>query len=207
MCYVVRLLIIWLGYILSVGANYVSVMALKRILRYLAKTQNLGITYTATKGESNISFRAFSDSDWAQAEGRKSVSGYVMEMAGGPIAWSSKQQAVVALSSCEAEYLSTTHAAKQILWTRSILAELGFGAEQPTILFCDNRGTVFCTHDPLNHSAMKHIDLRIHFIRDCVTKKLIMVIHIPGTDNFADLLTKPLGPQVHMKWLNYIGMK
>lgn len=101
-------------------------MALKHILRYLAKTKNLGIIYTADKGSTSINFRAFSDSDWAQAEGRKSVSGYVIEMANGPIAWSSKQQAVVALSSCEAEYLSTTHAAKQILWTRSILSELGY---------------------------------------------------------------------------------
>lgn len=182
-------------------------MALKRILRYLAKTKGLGVVYSADKGSTSINFRAFSDSDWAQAEGRKSVSGYVIEMANGPIAWSSKQQAVVALSSCEAEYLSTTHAAKQILWTRSILSELGYRILSETVLYCDNQGTVHCTHDPMNHSAMKHIDIRIHFIRDCVTKKLILVLYIPGNENLSDILTKPLGPQIHSKWVFGLGMR
>jgi hypothetical protein len=58
-------------------------------------------------------------------EDRKSVSGYAIEVLGNLVAWSSKQQAVVALSSCEAEYLSSTHAAKQIIWTRGLLGELG----------------------------------------------------------------------------------
>jgi hypothetical protein len=182
--------------------------AARRVVKYLAKMRTTGVTYHGQlqTSNSNVEFRVFSDSDWAQSEGRKSVSGYMVEMANGPIAWSSKQQSVVALSSCEAEYLATTHAAKQTLWTRSILDELGFTQTNPTILYCDNRGTVYCTHDPQHHSAMKHIDIRIHFIRDCVNKNLINVHHISGTDNVADLLTKALGPQNHIKWLIRIGM-
>jgi hypothetical protein len=115
-------------------------------------------------------------------------------------------QAVVALSSCEAEYLATTHAAKQVLWTHSILTEVGFTQQEATLMYCDNRGTVYCAHDPQHHSAMKHIDVRIHFIRDCVNKGLIDVHHIPGIDNYADLLTKILGSNIHLKWLERIGM-
>jgi hypothetical protein len=181
--------------------------ALKRIIKYLAKTRTLGIAYSAPVIDASLNFRVFSDSDWAQGEGRKSISGYVVEMANGPIAWSSKQQAVVALSSCEAEYLATTHAAKQALWTRSILTELDFAPTRATPLLCDNRGTVHCAHDPQHHSAMKHIDLRIHFIRDCVNKKLIDVNHIPGIDNYADVCTKPLGPLIQGKWTHRLGMR
>lgn len=194
-------------YMSDYGVGHYNVA--KRVCRYLTKTKDLGITFRGQirdDGICNPTFRAFSDSDWAGAEGRKSVSGYFMELANGPIAWSSKQQAVVALSSCEAEYLATTHAAKQLIWTRSILFELGFPQNDATILYCDNRGTICCTHDPQQHSAMKHIDIRIHFIRDCVSRGYIDVHHIPGIDNYADLCTKALGPNIHLKWLERVGM-
>jgi hypothetical protein len=48
---------------------------------------------------------------------------------------------------------------------------------------------------------MKHIDIRAHFIRDCVNRHLIKVQHIPGVDNPTDLLTKPLAKIIHQKWL------
>jgi hypothetical protein len=54
-------------------------------------------------------------------------------------------------------------------------------------LYCDNQGTVVCTHDLQAHSHMKHIDIRAHFICNSVNKRLIDVHHIPGTENPADL--------------------
>jgi hypothetical protein len=57
-----------------------------------------------------------------------------------------------------------------------------------------------------HHSRMKHINIRFHFIRDCVQKKLIDVIHIPGTENVADLLTKPLARIMHENWLVRLRM-
>jgi hypothetical protein len=151
-------------------------------------------------------FRAFADSDWAMSEGRRSVSRYIIECTSAPIAWSSKQQGIVALSSCEAEYLACTHCARQIVWTRSLFREMGFNQANPTTLFCDNKGTVLCTHDPHSHSQMKHIDIRAHYIRDCVNKRSIDVHHIPGVDNPADLLTKPLAKVIHSKWLTRLRL-
>src|SRR5258708_2222703 len=89
---------------------------------------------------------------------------------GGIIAWSSKQQVVVALSSCEAEYIACSHCAWQILWQQSLFKELGFHQTNATPLYCDNQGTVACTHDPQSHSCMKHIDIRAYFIRDAVNR-------------------------------------
>jgi len=174
--------------------------AAKHLLRYLQGTRSLGIIY-GHKDEAFPLFKGFTDSDWAQGELRKSVCGYVIEMGRGGISWSSKQQSIVALSSCEAEYVASMHAAKQILWLRSLAEELGFSQEAPTVLSCDNLGTIACTHDPHHHSRMKHINIRYHFVRDCALKFLIEIKHIPRTENVADLLTKPLPRVVHQKWI------
>ena len=129
-----------------------------------------------------------------------------MLMGGGPVSWSSKQQSVVALSSCEAEYIAATHAAKHIVWLRSLLQELGFPQQHASILFCDNQGTVACTHDPHQHSRMKHIDIRMHFIRHCVNSSVIDVHHIPGTENTADIFTKPLHRTMHRQWVTMLRL-
>ena len=179
--------------------------AAKHLLRYLQGTRSRGIVYGNLALTMPI-FRSYADSDWAMSDGRKSISGYVIDCGGGPLSWSSKQQGIVALSSCEAEYISCTHCARQIIWLRALFNELGFPQQNPSILYCDNQGTVACTHDPHSHSRMKHIDLRQHFIRDCVNSRTIDVHHIPGIQNPADLLTKPLDKFTHQKWLAMIRL-
>jgi hypothetical protein len=177
--------------------------AVNHVLRYLAGTPDYGIVFGGQQAVSE--FRIFSDSDWGMGDDRKSISGFVVDL-NGPISWSSKQQAVVALSSCEAEYLASTHAAKQTLWTRNLLEELGFPQLSPSILFCDNQGTIACAHDPTQHSKMKHINIREHFIRCCVNDRIIDIHHIPGIDNIADLLTKPLDKVIHSKWVKMLRL-
>jgi len=179
--------------------------AANHLLRYLKGTATRGIIYGNLDNATPI-FRSFTDSDWAMADDRRSVSGYIMECGSAPISWSSKQQSIVALSSCEAEYLSCTHAARHVIWLRSLFSELGFPQTKPSELCCDNQGTVACTHDPHSHSRMKHIDIRAHFIRDCVNRQIMTVNHIPGVENPADLLTKPLEKVIHAKWLQRIRL-
>ncbi len=180
-------------------------IAAKHLLRYLSGTRSLGITLGNIDQPYPL-FRAFTDSDWASGEGRRSVSGYVMLMGDSPVAWSSKQQAVVALSSCEAEYLACTHAACQIIWMRQLLEELGFPQRDATLLFCDNNGTIACTHDPHGHTRMKHIDIRAHFIRDCVNNRTIDVVRVDGKENIADIMTKALPRVLHSRGLDMLGL-
>src|SRR5262245_29355259 len=83
--------------------------AAKHLLHYLQGTRSFRIFFGPINKPYPI-FKTFADSDWAQSEHRKSVCGYVIEMGNGPVAWSSKQQGIVTLSSCEAEYVACTHA-------------------------------------------------------------------------------------------------
>ena len=177
----------------------------KHLLRYLSGTKSIGLILGHRDNPYPL-LKGLSDSDWAMAENRKSISGFVLLLNESPISWSSKQQAIVALSSCEAEYIACTHSAKQIMWLRSLLAELGFPQQTPTTLHCDNTGTVACTHDPHGHTRMKHISIRMHFIRECVNQGLIDVIHISNRFNVADLFTKPLARIAHNNWMKLLNL-
>src|SRR6266508_4358749 len=96
--------------------------AVKRIFRYLKYTKHFALTYGGDNDEDilNTELNIFCDADWANdTSDRKSISGDVVTMAGGAVSWSSKKQQTVALSTAEAEYVSATHVAKQVLWHRS----------------------------------------------------------------------------------------
>jgi hypothetical protein len=180
-------------FISSYGVAHIA--AARHLLWYLQGSRSHGILL-GQKDEPFPMFRAMSDSDWGMGDDCKSISGFIVLLGLSPIAWSSKQQAVVALSSCEAEYILVTHCTRDILWFRNFFAELGYPQEAPMTIFCDNQGTVACAH-----SKMKHISIHEHFIRDCISKRLVEVVHIDGKDNDADIFTKPLGRVLHSQWV------
>ena len=85
----------------------------------------MGLTYRGSDEDLNDNeLNIYCDADWASDADRKSVSGYVITLAGGAIVWSSKKQSTVALSTAEAEYVATMHCAKQVIWHRSLLKEV-----------------------------------------------------------------------------------
>ena len=115
-----------------------------------------------------------------------------MKLGEGIVSWSSKKQPIVALSSAEAEYIAATHAAKEILWLRALLTELGRPPTGPTTLHVDNQSAIAIAKDPKFHARTKHIDVRYHFIRDVVRSAKVAVTYIPTNENLADAFTKPL---------------
>jgi hypothetical protein len=84
-------------------------------------------------------------------------------MAEGAVAWSLKKQATIALSTPEAEYIATTHVAKQVLWHRTLLTKLGIQVPPSMTIFSDNQGAC-----PEFHARTKHIDITYHFLWDLV---------------------------------------
>jgi hypothetical protein len=86
--------------------------AVKQILRYIKGTQDLGCRYRAGRGTTVLT--GFSDSDHAGDVGdRKSTSGQVFFLNENLVSWTSQKQKVVAISSCEAEYVAATTATSQ----------------------------------------------------------------------------------------------
>jgi hypothetical protein len=141
--------------------GFTHVSALKHLLRYIQGTRQLGITFTRNGG----SLIGYTDSDWAKdVPTRKSVSGSVFMLAGGPVSWSSKGQTCVAQSSTEAEYVASAEVAKELIWLRYLLQDIHCPPSQATPLFIDNRGASLLAKNPVYHNRTKHIDIRHHFI-------------------------------------------
>ena len=66
------------------------------------------------------------DADYANCSDAKSISRYVAMLGGGSIAWSARKQQTVSLSMMEAKYIALTEGAKELIWLRNTLQELGF---------------------------------------------------------------------------------
>ena len=127
------------------GEHWQSV---KRILRYIKGTINLGIEFNGSKND-QIQLIGYGDADWGgNLDGRKSQSGYLFSICGGIISWASKKQTTVALSSMEAEYVSASLATQEAIWLRSLLADLKFVQGKPTIIFEDNQGAIALSKHP-----------------------------------------------------------
>jgi hypothetical protein len=91
--------------------------AVKRVFRYLKYTRTHKLTYGGNNMLLNTDFNIFCDADWASdATDQKSVSSYVITMAGGAVSWSSKKQTSVALSTAEAEYIAATLMRSTVPW-------------------------------------------------------------------------------------------
>ena len=59
------------------------------------------------------------DADYAgEVDDRRSTTGYVFTLSGGPICWKSTLQSIVAMSTTEAEYMAVAEAAKEALWLK-----------------------------------------------------------------------------------------
>ncbi|UYV68867.1 hypothetical protein LAZ67_6001370 [Cordylochernes scorpioides] len=179
--------------------------AARRVLRYLKGTSCLRITYR----KSNEALHGYADADWGgNLVDRKSHTGIVYFLARGPIAWESKKQQTVTLSSTESEYIALCEAGKEAVYLRALLDEMGFGEllNGPTVLKTDNQGAQQLARNPVYHARTKHIDIKWHYIRSICSDGLVEVVHTPTQENVADILTKGLPRFLYEKHVTGFGM-
>jgi hypothetical protein len=180
--------------------------ALDRVFRYLKATKDWTLTYQRGAPE-GLTLTGYSDADWANDLGdRKSTSGYVFKLAGGAISWSSKKQPSVALSSTEAEYIAGAHAAKELVWLRRLLDEVGMPCDDPTTLRMDNQSAMAIAKNPQFHDRTKHIEVRYHYLHDKVEAEELDLEYIPTGEQVADVLTKALNQEKHTGFMKDMGV-
>ena len=165
--------------------------AVKHILKYLWRTRDymlvyyceglIPISYTNSYFQSDLYFK-------------KSTSCCIFTLEGGAISWRSVNQSGIADSTMEAEYVAACEAAKEAIWLKKFLFDLGvMRMEQvPITLFCENSGAVAQSKDPRNHKKGKHIERKYHIVQDIVAQGDVVVAKIDSANNLAGPFTKAL---------------
>ncbi|KAE8669591.1 hypothetical protein F3Y22_tig00112230pilonHSYRG00138 [Hibiscus syriacus] len=131
--------------------------AVKWIFRYLKGTVGHGIVFGSQRD--NPLVVGYVDSDYAgDLDNRRSTTGYVFTLGGGPICWKSTVQSVVALSTTEAEYMAAAEAAKEALWLTGLVKELGVQQCGVQLLY-DNQSAIHLAKNQVYRARTKHIDV------------------------------------------------
>jgi len=113
---------------------------------------------------------------------------------------------VVALSSCGAEYIVATTAACQGIWLAWLLAELQDKKPGIINLKIDSQSAIQLSKNPVFHDRSKHIDVRYHFIRECIEENRVIVESTGTKDQLADILTKALGREQFCELRSRLGV-
>lgn len=181
-------------------------VAVKHLLRYIAGTVEYGIVYPKLRNGDNR-LTGYSDSDWGgDADERRSTAGVIYFLGELPITWQSQKQKAVALSTCEAEYMAGAAGACQAMWLIQLLGDITGKKVQQPILKMDNQSAIALSKNPVLHDRSKHIDLKFHFIRECVDSGKICVDYASTQEQLADILTKSLGRARFCELRDMIGV-
>jgi hypothetical protein len=197
------------------------------LIRYLKGTRTKNIVYSIqpnpaiTDDDAACHIKGYTDSDWAgDISTGKSISGYLFLGAGAPIAWESYKQPIVALSTCEAKYITISDVTRETIWLRNLLAKINppdalvtsLPQNEPNYLFpipmaIDNQGAIALAILGSQNRRTRHINVRYHFIRDSIKSGTITPHYTPTSDILADGFTKALDRLKFATFVSSIGIR
>ena len=170
------------------------------IVKYVKSTIDAKLVYNIQKDKhkkEKEGLVGYADADWGTCKDTgKSITAYIIKLAGAPVSWVSRKQKTVALSSTEAEYMSMCDAIKQIAWIRTLYDELDFPKENIN-LFIDNQGAIFTIQNDVVETRTKHINIKFHYVRENYKAGTVDLLYIDTNRQQADILTKNL---THVKF-------
>ena len=123
---------------------------------------------------------AYTDADWASyVDDRKSTSGGAFYLGESLVAWLSKKQTSISLSTAEAEYIAAATCCTQFMWMKQTLQDMKVSINEPISIKCDNTSAISISKNPVLHSKTKHIPIKYHFLREKVAQKIVKVEYVP----------------------------
>ena len=171
----------------------VHLAAAERVLAYLRGTYDQGITFCDPGKDRRNVLMGWVDSDFAaDPDSRKSMTGYVFSLNGGAISWRSSRQGGVTLSSAEAEFVAASQAGQEAVYLRALLKGVGKAQRAPTEIWEDNAACILMSQNPSNRDRSRHVDTRVHYLRDLVRDGHVKLVKCAGPKNVADAMTKSL---------------
>jgi hypothetical protein len=171
-----------------------------RLIKYIVETKDIGL-HLKPRLKGNL-FQLFgrADSEWCgDKDTRISVYGFILYFCGAPISWKSKMGRSVTLSSTEAEYVSLSELAKEVLFVKQVLDSMGLELEYPITIQTDNVGAIYLAKNHTTSQRTKHVDTRYHFVRNYIEDGIIKVSFVRSEENEADIFTKNVTSDLFLK--------
>ena len=180
--------------------------ALVDLLRYISDTKDIAITYGGPliPGSSVNQVQLFADADFSRnPDIKKSRSGFVIFLNGGAIAWKSKLQTRIAMSTTEAELYAMYAGVEQVLWFREFLGQLGF-PQGSVPCHEDNSGLIHWITNHSSNSNMLSIPAQYYRLRSDRDSGACHFLHVITQLQRADLFTKQMDFSVFIQQFNML---
>ncbi len=161
----------------------------KRLLRYLAGTRNLGLCYKPSSEPLRV--ETYVDSSFAADTNKgKSITGFVAYISGGPVLWKSHLQSTIADSRNASEYIALYESAVASVSLHNLLNEMGITIEGTCLIHEDNDGSRRLAMSGLGQKKSRHLLTKYHYVQELCKENMVKVKRIAYSEQQADLLTK-----------------
>ena len=167
---------------------------MQRKLYAIVKAKDIMLTYRRSEKSEIV---GYSDADFAGCvDSRKSTSGYIFTLAGGPISWKSSKQTLVASSTMQAKYVACYEAVGQAVWLKNFIPGIKIidSISRPITMYCDNEATVLFASNNTSIGGAKHIDIKHRVVKERIQDQTIQLKHIRSKFMLADQLKDYLLP-------------
>ncbi|GJT63110.1 putative RNA-directed DNA polymerase [Tanacetum coccineum] len=173
--------------------------AVKNILKYLRNTKDTFLVYGGNP-EAELQVKCYCDAGFeTDRDDTKSQTGYVFVLNGGAVVWKSSKQSTTAQHATEAEYIAASEAAKEAVWIRKFIDELGVvpSNDYPIKMNCDNSAAIIIAKESGIQKGARHFQRKYHYVRECIKTGEIDIVKVHTDENLADPFTKALaGPKL-----------
>ncbi|KAL0445888.1 UNVERIFIED_CONTAM: Secreted RxLR effector protein [Sesamum latifolium] len=119
-------------------------------------------------GGGELILEDYSDASFqSNDDNAKSQLGFVFKLNGGVVTWKSSKMATTADSNTEAEYIAASEAAKEAIWMKNYIQELGVVPSiiELVVIFCHNNGDIAQAKELKSYHRSKHIHRRYHLLK------------------------------------------
>ncbi|MBW0547907.1 hypothetical protein O181_087622 [Austropuccinia psidii MF-1] len=182
------------------GTDEFHWQALEHLIEYLRGKIEEKIIISKKEGDPD--FNCFVDANWG-GEGNHLTQGFIIMHGGNPISWQSKQQATVAASTAQAEYIALSFAAKECLWLSSLSSN--FLYNNNPLLLSDNRMEIGIATECVSRKQTRHLIREFNIINEYLVKKSINLKWILTKDQLVDIFTKGSGPIAMKSFTKYLA--
>jgi hypothetical protein len=122
------------------------------------------------------------------------------------ISWSLKCQNIISHLTVEAEYRAVANGVAETCWLCQLLQELHAPLTKSIIVYCDNVSAVYLSTNPIQHQRMKHVEIDLHFVRECVAIGDVCLLHVSMTSQFANIFMKGLSTSVFLEFRSSLNI-